>query len=1667
MSRTVQRSAKRPSPKQLGAIDALIRQGRYVDAEAQARRLVEQYSQSGDALGILGLALANLARYDEALVILHEGLSYAPGTPALLATQGLCLFQLERPEAAVAALGRALKKEPHRVAARTNLGNAYLALGELEKARGCFAENVRRDPLNIGAHYSLSQFIIYQPDDAVFSQLPSLLEKPEISEKDKVTLCFMLGKAYWDVGDTETAFTFYKNANERRRKLKSEPDLHEKGGAEAAIANFPAERYVALQGGGLPDVPQLVISGLSRSGKSLVESLLAGAEGVNKEGESQHLRLYVDQVLAPYSGDIRQYLDALTPEKCRADAQGYLDFIGFDGNVRITTRPMDIWALGLIGLWFPNAPIVFCQRDLLDLGLTAYFNQYTEGNDHTEDLYTLGEHIAYYEQAMQHWARVLPNPIHWVSYEELVRDPQAVSSRLLKALGKPENAVYEQEAARHAAFAEHLSPVRSLDVPMPIRRDFVGVAEPFKHHLEPLREGYRAVMEAKGLPAQPIERFDWQLKGRLVAIDNAARLPREDSFTELMDTNAFGVVAFDPASRVAAESLAEIEEFQHVPHALLGDGQPTTLHATLDESMSAVLPPLPAEKLPPSLRAGAQVLTQLPINTLRLDDIDGLASLDWLLLDELCDAMAVLENGAQALKDTLLLQVRLAFQPTHARQPNFTEVSHWASRHGFAFYRLNNPSHRSLLPERDDIARPQATQLATADALFIPSPDRLADLDDVKRQRLAFLLDAVFGIHDLPYQLLAEGDEALAERYLRARGYVGTHRAADAPDLPSFFAVRKPQRTAERGLAAALANHNIHRAVGLAQQLLKEAPNDPEGRYYLGQALSHLGQHDQALTQLAPLYDEVSELRYGVALGFAQQRAGQGKVARRTFEQLSARYPDHLAVMRLGLELVQTSCKRRELEEALTRCDSMLAHPDSALVAAGLGDAVSARADLLGLKATLQLGLAQTAEECHVTHEGYLEALETLEDRQGPLRARLLMGLAEVQRRCQAPAEAVTSLWQACATYPYSLETVTAYTRLREALTQSPSGEHRELAKLHQRVQKIWQGYQGEQLQYIFGDYGLPYQGFEPLMLPGTRPAESRLSRYGLEEVLPDGATALDIGCNHGYLLLGLADRLSHGEGFDISKACVEVGNAVARHLGHTHIKLHHKAFDDFVGKKRYDLVIACAVHQWIGKPLEDFGESLFALCNPGGIVLLESQGARDRHKTEPDFTNNATAIASAGFTLLRKGSLCDDALNYREFWLLQRGEAKREKPHGQARQRGGVSALPAMEGDDRELAPMRHLCQLLIKHGAWFNRDLMVRAEGGSLSLHGTPGAPRASYLRVPVAVMPQLECFDIESRQGRLVATPNELPLLPHQHEMMETMLELYNATHKLDLWRESLPFLAWQDAPQVLDYLIGARPLNSNLTRYHEQLKAGEHDRLLVDSYLGSRKFGVNEQSLKALGVTGGATQRHVLMPMVDCLNHRLSEEGYYTPLVGGKPTMRTFHTPDAGTGELFVRYNLYDAVDTTLSYGFMDAMSTWLSSVPVSLGISGQTIQVQGLPMQLRGPLPAAFEDIRSYMPGFHLKGERHATVTKLMLCTENPYSLRRVLTWLVYELGIAHTDLVARQQVAELEGQLLDKNRQWWKGLESLTAELHDEHPARQLCVHSLAIIECVAEALGH
>lgn len=292
------------------------------------------------------------------------------------------------------------------------------------------------------------------------------------------------------------------------------------------------------------------------------------------------------------------------------------------------------------------------------------------------------------------------------------------------------------------------------------------------------------------------EGFQWSFDGRVVVVDNGAKFASSNGFHTFMDLGSFAVVTFDPNDRLSeCEGLDEIKQFQSVPNSTLGNGQPVTLHACLEPALSSTLEPLP-DVLESGAAAGRMdvdpILARLPMTSVRLDDIEGLSDLDWLILDPLNDNAAILEHGNQALADTLLIEIHVPFQPTHAGQAEFAPVNAWMGAHAFRFCRFQNFHLKSRFPAKLHLEKMQASDMQNGTALFIPSAERLAKMPTNRLMKLSFLLHTVYKLHDLAYMVLEHADAALAKRYLVAEGYLWpvdeeettfTLTAAYSPDI--------------------------------------------------------------------------------------------------------------------------------------------------------------------------------------------------------------------------------------------------------------------------------------------------------------------------------------------------------------------------------------------------------------------------------------------------------------------------------------------------------------------------------------------------------------------------------------------------------------------------------------------------------------------------------------------------------------------------------------------------------------------------------------------------------------------------------------------------------------------------------------------------------------------
>lgn len=723
--------------------------------------------------------------------------------------------------------------------------------------------------------------------------------------------------------------------------------------------------------------------------------------------------------------------------------------------------------------------------------------------------------------------------------------------------------------------------------------------------------------------------FNWPLDRPLVAIDNGPLLLRQADLSDTLRNGSIQLIVLDPGSSLG--DLSNLPHLQHFPLAMLGNGEPVELNVCLQPLWNASLPldirhTLNAECLP-----ACQSIARLPVQRIALDAIEGLPSLDWLLLAAGHDQLEILEHGHQTLANTLLLQVEVLFLPVYAGQTSLDDLKGWASQHGFQFHGFSDvqrlPGHPAS--EQSD----EAGIWLRACALFIPSEARLQQLKASDLIRLAFLLDSVHGDASASHCLLQQADTALAERYAAQL----QHQAAVADDVcrdAQEPMTTPPRESPSQEVLRCLDDNLLYPTIELARRWLAQEPEEPIALHCLAEALSRSGQHAEALQHLQRLHRQHPEAHGpAISLAWAQWRAGQFKPARKLLDTLNSQgLTDNELLRFLDARLLAESGKPRDRLQALALCESALHDNDTEA------------AHWLALQARLLAaqGQPEAALAC------YQKAKVALGDANGEALSELLLDAAELYLTLGDPQAARLSIVKAIANRPVSLATYRAQGRLPAILESSTAAEDRHLARWYRQALPLCR--QAGQRQ----PYGLPSQSLPALLLAGSRDTPQRLATYELHQVLTPASRVLDIRCRNGGLLLALAPHIGSAIGLDRNTAELALAKVCAEQLEASHLHFLPGGIADYRDTAPFDLIVASEALHGSGLQWEEFGEALRQLCASDGWLLLESQGDYDPTSPETDFADMLASVLSAGFTIEREYRHCDDAMSLRSAYMLR-----------------------------------------------------------------------------------------------------------------------------------------------------------------------------------------------------------------------------------------------------------------------------------------------------------------------------------------------------------------------------------------------------------------------------
>jgi len=409
--------------------------------------------------------------------------------PATLRTAASEMSMLDCHEDANRLLAQALSLNGGDSVLHAMYGANLQSLGRIGPARSHLAKATELDPGNHVAHWSLAKVATRDDAGPRIARLLRLHAASAPNGEARVHYCFALFHELDRAGDTDQAWRFLaEGASVRSRQLPYDA-AQEAQLFDAIIANTP-EGFLAGDAAQASGAAPIFIVGMPPTGPTLVERIPGNPPDVAICGELNDLRMQFKWTTDHHCPG---YIDAIgagklpTMDYAMLGAR-YLEKTAWRiaGKSRFSDKNQTNFLFcGPILKAIPHARIIHLRRNAMDSCFSNFKELFTLPNyAYSYSLEGLAHHYRNYSRLMAHWHQVAPGRILDVSYESLVREPEAEAERLAGFCGL-------RAVPRLAEIEGNLKPVStasSAQVLEPIHARFVDGWRRYEPQLARLQE---------------------------------------------------------------------------------------------------------------------------------------------------------------------------------------------------------------------------------------------------------------------------------------------------------------------------------------------------------------------------------------------------------------------------------------------------------------------------------------------------------------------------------------------------------------------------------------------------------------------------------------------------------------------------------------------------------------------------------------------------------------------------------------------------------------------------------------------------------------------------------------------------------------------------------------------------------------------------------------------------------------------------------------------------------------------------------------------------------------------------------------------------------------------------------------------------------------------------
>lgn len=519
--------ARPPQPAEIRSLQAELdnavkahQAGRVDEAEAVYMKILDRVPTQPDALNLLGVIQAEKNRHERALDLLQRASRIRPKDGLILNNLGRAAVRARRFELAIESLERALALAPDIIETYGNLIQAHRQAGNIKEAeyfvdvlrekrggsvtadfeqarifsdlgrkaeaRELLTKLTKESPGYAPAWNTLARLSKVKQGDPIIDDIVKVIaDAPEPSPTLRI-LCYAAGKIFDDLGEYDRAFEYVSRA--KRQDPYTFDENRTKTHFENVAAVFNENFLNARRDWGIEGKRPVFIVGMPRSGTSLAEQILASHPDVYGGGELEFVGQLTSSVQDfVQSGRHPNAVVEMKKEPLAALGFRYLRKIGAINQeaARFTDKmPHNFISLGLLRLAFRDLRVVHCARHPFDTILSCFQHDFAQSHDYNQSLKALASYYTLYRALMEHWESVIPNHLHTLQYENVVKKQEDQSRDVIGFLGLDWN----DGVLSFAENERRVSTPSSWQVRQPLYTTSSGRWKNYERYLEPVMD---------------------------------------------------------------------------------------------------------------------------------------------------------------------------------------------------------------------------------------------------------------------------------------------------------------------------------------------------------------------------------------------------------------------------------------------------------------------------------------------------------------------------------------------------------------------------------------------------------------------------------------------------------------------------------------------------------------------------------------------------------------------------------------------------------------------------------------------------------------------------------------------------------------------------------------------------------------------------------------------------------------------------------------------------------------------------------------------------------------------------------------------------------------------------------------------------------------------------